>query len=239
MPPLPIFLPIAFLATVAYTLWCFGRACGWHRRTFVVIGIWMLITAVLGITGFYATRDTIPPRPVFLLIPSLLLIIGLFATRSGRVYIDGLRPSSLVLLHTVRVPVELVLLGLYVYGAIPQLMTFEGANPDILTGLTAGLVLWLGHVRKVLPRWAMIAWHIGGLALLTNIVSRAVLAMPTPFQKFAFDEPAVGMLHYPYVWLPTVVVPLVLFAHLASLRQLLRSGVRGTIGTTAAGSAVM
>ena len=111
MPTLPLFLPIAFIAVVAYALWCFARACNGHRRTFIVIGTWMLVTAVLSLAGFFAARGTTPPRPVFLLGPAVLFVIGLFATRAGRVYIDGLRPSSLVLLHTVRIPVELVLLA--------------------------------------------------------------------------------------------------------------------------------
>jgi hypothetical protein len=36
----------------------------------------------------------------------------------------------------------------------------------------------------------------------------------------AFDQPNIAILYFPFVWLPSVVVPGVLLAHLVSLRKL-------------------
>jgi hypothetical protein len=48
----------------------------------------------------------------------------------------------------------------------------------------------------------------------------AVLSTPSAFQKFAFNQPNVAILHFPYTLLPAFIVPLVLFSHLAGIRYL-------------------
>jgi hypothetical protein len=55
---------------------------------------------------------------------------------------------------------------------------------------------------------------------LLNIVINAVLSIPSPFQQFAFEQPNVAVLYFPFVWLPCCIVPIVLFAHLAAIKQL-------------------
>jgi hypothetical protein len=57
---------------------------------------------------------------------------------------------------------------------------------------------------------------------LANIVIIAILSAPTPMQKFGFEQPNVGVVYFPFIWLPTIIVPIVLFAHLASLLQVSR-----------------
>jgi len=67
------------------------------------------------------------------------------------------------------------------------------------------------------------AWNIFALLFLINIVVNAILSIPSPLQKFAFDLTNIAVLHFPFIWLPAVVMPIFLFSHLASLSQLLRS----------------
>jgi hypothetical protein len=45
-----------------------------------------------------------------------------------------------------------------------------------------------------------------------------------PFQQFAFDQPNIAVLYFPFIWLPSCVVPLVLLSHLAAIRQLSNYG---------------
>jgi hypothetical protein len=40
-------------------------------------------------------------------------------------------------------------------------------------------------------------------------------------QQFAITQPNIAVQYFPFNWLPSVVVPLVLFSHLASIQQLL------------------
>jgi hypothetical protein len=41
-----------------------------------------------------------------------------------------------------------------------------------------------------------------------------------PAQQLNFDQPNRAVLYFPYVWLPAIVVPIVLFSHLAALWQI-------------------
>jgi hypothetical protein len=211
-----------FLATVAITLWLFYRASSSGKITMAII-VWMTIVAVLGITGFYRVEDSIPPRFLFLLFPGLLFTLFVFSTRKGRSFSDELSLKWLTLLHVIRIPVELVLYGVYLGGLIPDLMTFDGHNYDILSGISAPLVYYAVFVRNWMGRKALLVWNFACLALLINILTIAVLSAQTPIQQLAFDQPNIGVTYFPFVWLPAVIVPIVFYAHLATIRQLIRN----------------
>jgi hypothetical protein len=95
-------------------------------------------------------------------------------------------------------------------------MTFEGRNFDIISGITAPLIYYFGYHQKVLSNKLMLTWNILCIGLLLNIVINAVLSAPFAFQQFAFEQPNIAVLYFPFNWLPSLVVPLVLFAHLAN-----------------------
>jgi cytochrome c biogenesis factor len=122
----------------------------------------------------------------------------------------------------VRVPVEATLFYLLTYKAIPQIMTFEGRNFDILSGLTAPVVYYLAFVQGKMGRKGLLIWNVVCLALVINIVSIGLLSAPLPIQQFGFEQPNIGVLYFPFNLLPSFVVPAVIFAHLAEIRRLLR-----------------
>mgnify|MGYP003376458549 CR=1 FL=1 len=130
--------------------------------------------------------------------------------------------KALTLLHIVRVPVEIVLFRLFIYIMIPELMTFEGRNFDIISGISAPLIYYFGFVQKQLSNKIIIIWNVLCLMLLFNIVINAVFSAPFPFQKFAFDQPNIAILYFPFNWLPSCVVPIVLFSHIVAIRQILK-----------------
>lgn len=175
----------------------------------------------MGVSGFYRVTDTIPPRFLLLIGPPLLFIVGLFFTKKGKVFLDELNIRTLTLLHTIRVPVEIVLFWLFMHQGIPSLMTFEGRNFDILSGITAPFIYYFGFVKNRFSNKLLVAWNLICLGLLFNIVLNAALSVPSPIQKFAFEQPNIAILYFPFVWLPCCVVPLVLLSHLATIRQLL------------------
>ncbi|MBX0293079.1 hypothetical protein K3G63_21725 [Hymenobacter sp. HSC-4F20] len=222
MENVPATLGLAFGLIAAATVWLFYRAAHYSRRTLMVLLAWLLLQAGVGLSGFYTSTAAIPPRLVLAVVPPLLLTTGLLGTTAGRAYLDRLHLGYLTLLHTVRLPVELVLLGLFHYGAVPRLMTFEGYNWDIFSGLSAPVVYLLAFYGKPFSSKALLRWNGLCLVLLINIVVRAVLSVPSPVQQLAFEQPNVAVLYFPFVWLPACVVPLVLVAHLAAIRQLMK-----------------
>ncbi len=221
MTPLPVYIAVVFILTTILTVFIFYKATRNSTITIIVLLILLVIQSLIGLSGFYTTTDTVPPRFLLLIGPSLLLIIILFLTNWGKAYLDSLDLKTLTILHSIRVPVEIVLLWLFIHKAIPELMTFEGRNFDILSGLTSPFIYYFGFVKKKLNSVAILAWNFICLALLINIVANAILSVPTTFQKFAFDQPNVGILYFPFNLLPACVVPLVLLSHLAAIRQLL------------------
>jgi hypothetical protein len=106
---------------------------------------------------------------------------------------------------------------LVMQGRIARMMSIEGANYDLITGITAPVVAWLavytGNSRLVK------AWNIMGLALLANVMTHGMLNMPTRFRVF-HEEPANTIIGtFPYIWLPCFSVAVALFLHIVSLRQ--------------------
>ena len=224
MEDLPAYISILFGFTTILTAWLFYKATGNSKPVLLIILIWLAIQALIAGSGFYTVTDTLPPRFLLLVLPPLLVIAGLFLSPNGRKFIDGLDLKSLTILHTIRIPVELVLFLLFTYKAVPELMTFEGRNFDILSGITAPVIFYFAFIRKQLSLKIILIWNVICLGLLINIVGNAILSAPFPFQQFAFDQPNIAVLYFPYIWLPCCVVPLVLLSHLAAIRQLSNFG---------------
>ncbi len=223
MEQIPNYLNIFFGLTTLFTIGIFYWAANQSKFTLIILLSWMILQFIIGTTGFYTITEGIPPRFLLLVLPPFIFIGVLFSTTNGRLFIDGLNLRILTMLHIVRIPVELVLYGLYVYKAVPELMTFEGRNYDIVSGLTAPIIYYLGFVKKQFNTRLLLIWNFICLGLLFNIVVHAVLSAPFSFQQLAFDQPNIAVLHAPFNGLPSCVVPLVLLSHLAAIRQLLRS----------------
>ncbi len=80
----------------------------------------------------------------------------------------------LTMVHIVRIPVEIVLLWLFLGGQVPRIMTFEGYNFDILSGILAPIVYLIVFRGATVNRRLLIAYNIFGLVLLANIASASV-----------------------------------------------------------------
>ncbi len=227
MQTLPAYISIVFILTTIYTVAMFVRAANGNRTVLFILLAWLVLQGVVAYSGFYTNTTGVPPRFMLTIGPALLCILLLFATSKGRQFLDRLNMQSLTLLHLARIPVEIVLLWLFVHKFIPQVMTFEGHNFDILSGITAPIVWYL--TQNNTNRKLLLMWNIVCLGLLLNIVITAVLAAPFDFQQIAFDQPNIAVLYFPFVWLPACVVPLVLLSHLAAIKRLVVPGGKATI----------
>ncbi len=192
----------------------------------ILIGliIWLVIQALLSLKNVYNTdTNSFPPKIMLLgILPTILTIVTLFVTSKGRHFIDTLPLKNLTYLNIVRIPVEIILFWLFLNKAVPELMTFEGRNFDIIAGITAPFIAYFGLTKTKINRQIILIWNVICLVLLINIVVNALFSTPSPIQKFAFEQPNIAVLNFPFSWLPTFIVPIVLFGHLASIRQLLK-----------------
>ena len=220
---LPVHITVVFVLTACVALFIFYKATHGSNWFLGILLVWIALQSVLGYSSFYQVTDTMPPRFALMIMPAVVVIILMFVLPAGRRFIDDLDLKLLTYYHTVRIPVEIGFYWLFLSGAIPELMTMVGRNYDILAGLTAPFIAYFGFTRQWLGKRALIAWNILALGLLLNIVINAVLSTPSPFQQFAFDQPNLALLNFPFNWLPSFMVPLAIFSHLVALTRLISS----------------
>ena len=220
---LPDSIIVIFLLTVILTFFLFINAVRNKATAAVVLIIWLAVTGILSFKKVFQDTSTIPPRLMIVIAPAILFIILLLITQSGRRFTDSIDLKKLTLVHIVRVPVEITLFMLSTHKLIPELMTFAGRNFDILSGISAPIVYFVCFKdSRLTNRKLLLIWNFVCLGLLLNIVINALLSAPFPFQQFAFDQPNVVILYFPFTWLPCFIVMIVLYSHLAAIRQLIR-----------------
>ena len=225
---LPAYIPVVFVLTTLFTVGLFVFAISQARFESIpgriligFVSIWLLIHAALGSTDFYRNFETLPPRVFAFGVMPFLVLTCVYLIFFRNDFLEELPLRILTLIHVIRIPVEFVLLWLAQNGLVPFDMTFEGRNFDILSGITAPIVYFLAFGRGQVNRTLLIVWNIAALALLANIVTIAILAFPSRFQSVGFGQPNIGVTYFPFIWLPTVVVPIVFFCHAVSLWKLI------------------
>jgi hypothetical protein len=222
MRHLPFYIPAVFILATLLTIYLFYKASGRNMKLLMIIATWMTIQSAIAVSGFFTIENTMPPRFLLLILLPIIGIITTFSTVKGKLFIDGFDLKTLTLLHSIRIAIEMVLFWLFLDKLMPQLMTFEGRNFDLVSGISAPLIYYFGFVKKTIGIKAIIAWNCICLAILLFTVSNAILSAPTPLQRFAFDQPTIAVFYFPFVLLPGIVVPLVIFSHLITVRLLIK-----------------
>lgn len=207
---------ILFIFTTLVTMYWLHRIAQ-NRWLTILMLIQFAVQGIVAYSGFYLFENSIPPRFLFAILPAFVLIGFAFFSESGRKMIMQMDLKSLTYLHVIRIPIEIVLLMLFYDKLVPIEMTFEGRNFDILSGITAPIVAYWVFQYHIARKRILLTWNILCLGLLFNIVGTAILAAPTPLQQLAFEQPNVAVFSLPYIWLPAVVVPIVLFAHMIAI----------------------
>jgi hypothetical protein len=209
-----------FLLTALLTLFFLSKAARGSKATVIGAVLWMGLQSAVALSGFYFANSSLPPHFFWAAVPPLLFIVGLFSTTAGRRFLDGMDLKWCVLLHSIRIFVEINLYWLFVYKQVPAQMTFEAGNLDILVGISAPLIWWAfgnGHIGKR----GLLVWNSICLLSVLNAFGRAMLSAPLPFQQFAFDQPTVAVLSFPFVLLPAFIVPVAILCHLVVFRKLM------------------
>ena len=218
----PLYFELFFIAITAATGWFFLQANKYFKIVSLVMIGWLILQTVLAEKGFYTKTAGMPPRLIFPVLPPVLFIVACFILPAGRRYVDTLDPRMLTWLHIVRIPVEFCLYTLMIHHLVPEVMTFEGRNFDIISGITAPIVAYFGYSKKTISRPILLAWNIICLFLVLHVVYYGIFSAPTEIQKYAFDRPNVAVLYFPFIWLPAFIVPLVILSHLVCIRKLVK-----------------
>lgn len=179
---------------------------------------WLVIIGSITLSGFFASH---PRSFIVAIVSTIALSVFVFK----KVDLNHINKKILLTIHLLRIPVELILLGLFIQKKIPVSMTFQGWNFDIVMGVTAILFLITPFRRESkLKDKVFLVWNVFGLIFLTIIVVIAVLSSPLPIQKFGFAQPNIAVLEFPFCFLPTIVVPIVALSHFLLIKSIINNG---------------
>jgi hypothetical protein len=215
------FVTLLFIATCVIAVLGFYAAS--KSKTFLIFSIfWILIQSILGFSGFYRNINLVPPRiMLFGLLPILLIFASTFLSIRGKNFVDSIDLKLITYCHTIRLPIEIILTLLYHKGLMSVLVTFEGTNFDVLSGISAPIIAFFVFRKKTVHHRILLLWNFICLILLLNVIVTAVLSTPSPMQLLSLAQPNVAILTFPFNLLPSFIAPLMLYSHLIAIRKIL------------------
>lgn len=182
---------------------------------------WSLLVSAWSISGRMGDFSIFPLNLIPVLAIPIVLLIVLLSSKTFSAALRHIPLANVIRLQSFRIFVEIFLWMLLMANLLPEQMTFEGRNFDILSGLSAAVVAALAARGKI-SRAGLIAWNAICLGLLLNIVMIAILSTPSPWRVF-MNEPANYIVtRFPVSWLPGLLVPLAYYLHAISIKQLMQ-----------------
>ena len=187
-------------------------------RVLAGLSAWFVYVGLIGYLGVVKNTAMRPPGIVFLLVPVVGFLIFFIAKTSVAARVALAFPLWIILgAQSFRVGVELFLHQLWIVGLVPKMLTFEGANADIYIGASAPLIAWLSTRGRLGMRLAL-AWNVLGLLSLANVVIRAVLTAPGPFNLIHAEVANRMIGSFPFLFIPGFFVPLAVMLHVMAIR---------------------
>jgi hypothetical protein len=211
---------VAMMAAVVVTL--IARYLN-RRAAFRVLAglsVWFIYVGLLGYFGVVKNTAMRPPGIAFVVVPVLVFLIFFIVRSSASARVALAFPLWIILgTQCFRIGVELFIHQLWIAGLVPKMLTFEGANVDIYVGASAPLIAWLSTRGRLGIRLAL-AWNVMGLLALTNVVTRAVLTSPGPFNLIHAEVPNLLFGTFPFMYIPGFFVPLAVALHVLAIRAI-------------------
>ena len=208
---------------IGFLYCCFKRSI---KRPMVLAGIvamWLLITGILSVKGFFTRFDVLPPRIMFAVFPMVLLLVYTSISSKALTLAAHIPQTWLIHVQTFRIVMEIILWMLAKQHIIPEIMTWDGHNFDIVVGITAPFVAYFCFTAKKWGKNVALIWNVVGMLFLINVFGHGLLSAPTPFQVFVTNPPNTFVGYFPYTWLPAFVVPCAFLFHILSIRKILNN----------------
>lgn len=184
------------------------------------LAAWLGYAGLLGYFEIVGDADLRPPGTAFLVLPVFLFVFLVLARSKAGARVAAAFPLLLLIgAQAFRVPVELFLHQLWLDGLAPRMLTYEGANFDILVGLSAPLIAIM-TTRGRFGKAIALFWSVGGLASLANVAVRALLTAPGAANIIHAEVPNLAIGTFPFTYIPGFFAPLALVLHVLAIRSL-------------------
>lgn len=214
---IPTIISVLFLSIVVVTTFLFYKTNNSNKKALVFIILWAILHSILALNNFYLINETATFNPfVFILIPSFSIILYTAFSKKGKQLYQKRNVLISPVIHVIRILVELFLHYLFLKELIPKEMTFEGRNFDIVIGISAIIIIIMCRFLQ-LPKQLLLLWNYTGLAFVLFILVNGILASPITYKMFHFSQPNVAILYFPFILLPAIIVPIVIYTHLTDI----------------------
>lgn len=182
--------------------------------------VWHLYVYVLASTDFMISLD-FPPRFFILTILPLFVFTGLFLNKNrNSLWIKNIPPHWLFFYQTFRILIEVIFVFTVAKGILHKNVTIAGYNFDMVyafTVLIIGLILFKKIIRyKRLIIW----WNYLGLGVISIIIFLFQSTIYFPEMYGDIEPFPVEFLKYPYILVPSFLMPSAVFIHVLSIVQL-------------------
>jgi len=187
----------------------------------IFIAMWLIYLSILSTTEVLG-NFTMPPRvPLLVIFPLLAVMIFTLFKKTTSTFLSITSVSWLIYIQGFRIIVELIIWGAYREGIVPLETTLEGYNFDIIIGLTAVPLAYYAKNDKVSPLVLMI-WNIAGILILGNTVRFFLSSVYFPELLGQTSTMVTSdFVKLPYLLIPGMFMPLALYIHALSIKQLL------------------
>ncbi len=184
------------------------------------MAMWLMYLLALDQLGALRSFDMPPRIPLLVVFPAITIILIAVNRKFMRQALENTPLYLPIALQSFRILVELLIYATYQQGTFPQRATFEGLNFDILVGISA-ILASVAIARNLLKRQGILIWNIASMSIL----SLTVYSFISTYYFTDFGTSAIGFdfVQFPYLLLASVLLPIAIFLHVFSLRQILIS----------------
>ena len=191
-------------------------------RVFAALTSWLLYVGLLAGLGVVRNPALRPPGIAYILLPVFLFVLFFAIRSSAGAHVALAFPLWVLLaMQVYRAGVELFLHRLWIDSLVPKMLTFQGANVDILVGASAPLIAWTATKGSAGIKLAFV-WSVLGLASLANVVLRSAMTVPGPFHILHSEIPNLAIGTFPFTYIAGFFAPLAVVLHVLAIRSLRR-----------------
>ena len=184
----------------------------------VPVLLWIIFQSTLSLNRWYMDRTT--AHLLFPLLFTSACILAILFIPQLREWALGLRAEILIGLQLIRLPLEALMHWAAYHRQTPLALTFYGGSIELLIAAATPFMLYLFRKNTTKNRLWLLIWSYAGVASLTMLWIRSLLSAPSTIQNWGFEIPNYLMVHFPGSWIATVIIPILLLAHLAVAAQL-------------------
>lgn len=181
----------------------------------LIVSSWIVAIAVLSASG--AIRAVPLLVPVLALSGALAAIIAVRASARLQARLAAVETRTLITIHLLRAVIGAVFLVELARGILPAQFAMRAGPGDIAIGLAALAVRALAPATTGARRSAIAAWCVLGMLDLVLAVGTAQYLL-----LVAHDPLMLQAARLPFVFIPTVIVPVMMLSHVVVLARVMK-----------------